>query len=49
MISDVSLHDIIITEEEVLNACNEINVNKASSVNNLSSRILKDAFTIFLM
>ena len=43
--SDVILHDIVVTEAEVLKACLDINVNKSSSVNNVSSRILKDAFT----
>ena len=35
---------MIITEEESIKACNEINVNESSSVQNLSSRILKVAF-----
>ena len=43
--SDVILHDVVITEDEILKACKGINVNKSSSVLNLSSRILKDAFT----
>ena len=43
--SDVILHDIVITEAEILKACNEIDVNKSSSVHNISRRIIKDFFT----
>ena len=42
--SDIILHDVVITEEEILKTCKDININKSSSVSNLSSRILKDAF-----
>ena len=42
--SDVVLHDIVINDDEILNICKNINVNKSSSIKNLSSRILKDAF-----
>ena len=42
--SDTVLHDIIITEDEIVKACKDINSNKSSSVQNLSSRILKDPF-----
>ena len=43
--SDIELHDIIVNEIEILKICNDINVNKSSSVKNVSSRVLKDAFT----
>ena len=39
--SNVVLHDIVINDDEI---CKNINVNKSSSIKNLSSRILKDAF-----
>ena len=42
--SDIKLHDIVVSEAEIIKACNDININKASSVHNLSSRIIKDAF-----
>ena len=42
--SDVILHDIIVTNDEVVKACKDINVNKASGIQNISSRIIKDAF-----
>ena len=39
-----NMPDIQTTEEEILLICKKINVNKASSVPNLSAKILKDAF-----
>ena len=42
--SDIQLHDIVVNEMEILRTCNEINVNKSSSIKNVSSRIIKDAF-----
>ena len=44
VISDIELHDIIVNEIELLKICNDINVNKSSSIKNISSRIIKDAF-----
>ena len=42
--SDVELHDIVMNEIEILKICNDINVNKSSSIKNVSSRVIKDAF-----
>ena len=42
--SDVELHDIVVNEIEILKICNDINVNKSSSIKNVSSRVIKDAF-----
>ena len=42
--SDVILRNVIVNEIEINKACHEINVNKSSSIKNVSSRIIKDAF-----
>ena len=42
--SDIELHDIVVNEIEILKICKEINVNKSSSLKNVSSRVIKDAF-----
>ena len=42
--SDIELHDVVVNEIEISKACHEINVNKSSSIKNISSRVIKDAF-----
>ena len=44
--TEVSIDNIITNEEEVLKYCKEINVNKASCIENVSSRVLKNAFAL---
>ena len=43
-VSEHTLDNINTTNEEVLKICKEINVNKSSCIENISSRVLKDAF-----
>ena len=40
--------EIVVTEEEVRKCVDDINIYKASSVPNISSRILKDAFVVII-
>ena len=40
--------EIVVTEEEVKKCIDDINIYKASSVPNISSRILKDAFAVII-
>ena len=42
--TDEILIDFNVTEDEVISLCKEININKSSAIENLSSRILKLAF-----
>ena len=44
--AEVNIESVVTNEEEVLKYCKEINVNKASCIDNVSSRIIKDAFII---
>ena len=44
--AEVNIENVVTNEEEVLKYCREINVNKASCIDNISSRIIKDAFII---
>ena len=39
-----SLSDIETTKDEIIDICKNININKASSVDNISSEVLRDAF-----
>ena len=43
-VADRHLHDIFVNREEIEKFCKEIEITKASSIENISSRILKDAF-----
>ena len=43
--TDKSLTDIRTNLDEVLKLCKEININKSSSIQNLSSEILRDALS----
>ena len=38
------MNDFVVIEQEVIDLCKEINTNKSSAINNLSSKILKMAF-----
>ena len=42
--TDEILNDFNVTEDEVISLCKEININKSSAIENLSSKILKLAF-----
>ena len=42
--TDIILDDIQTNVDEIIQLCKNINVNKASCINNLSAEILKDAF-----
>ena len=44
IVADRHLHDIIVNRQEIDKFCKEIEITKSSSIPNLSSRILKDAF-----
>ena len=42
--TDLILEDIYTSIEEVINLCNNININKSSCIENLSAEVLRDAF-----
>ena len=46
IVADNMIIEIITTEDEVLNLCTKIDVNKASCVYNISIKVLKDAFIV---
>ena len=43
-----SIYDINTNEDEIVKLCEQININKASCIGNLSSEILRDAFLQYL-
>ena len=47
--TDIILEDIHTDIIEILSLCKDINVNKSSSINNLSSEIIRDAFMVVPM
>ena len=42
--TDITLNDIQTDRDEIIQLCNDININKASCIENLSAEILRDAF-----
>ena len=42
---DIMMDDITTNKEEIIKLCSNININKSSAIDYLSSRILKDTFT----
>ena len=42
--ANVTMGDIVTDVNEILNLCKNININKSSSIDHLSSEILRDAF-----
>ena len=43
---DSLMDNIVTSQEEILQLCKDININKSSAIDYISSRILKDAFVI---
>ena len=46
--SNTLLPDVIISQEEIVKFCKEIKIHKSSSIEGLSSRILKDVFLLYV-
>ena len=44
--SEANMEIITTTSDEILNICKDININKASCIDNISSEILRDAFMV---
>ena len=47
-VANESLDEISTTDDEVLKFCKEIDISKSSCITNISSRVLKDSFTIMI-
>ena len=48
IMSNTLLPDVIISQEEIVKFCKEIKIHKSSSIEGLSSRILKDVFLLYV-